>query len=300
MGLIFIMALGAAFPVFAGGASEEAEDEELRIVATTGHLGDAASRIAPQADVFTIVTPGLDPHTYEASTQDIERMRNADIVFWNALNLEAQMADQIRSLGDQQFAVGDQIPEQMLLYAENEIDPHIWNSTEIWSMVVERMAEKLAQFDPAGAESYRSNAESYVEEIEETDAYARERLGAVPEENRVLVSGHDAFNYFAEAYGFDALSIEGVSTADEASIQDMRELADYIAENKVLAIFFENITNPQGTTALQEAVAARGWEVEIAEKTLYSDSLGDNPPQDTYLGAFRHNVDSIADTLATE
>lgn len=293
------LVLLVATPLFAGGGQEDAAtDAPLRILATTGHVGDAVMRVAPDADTFVLVGPGLDPHTYEASTRDIEQMRSVDIVFWNGLHLEAQMQDAIRSLGDAQLELGEEIPESMLLPWEDDLfDPHIWNSTEIWSLVVQAIADQLSEMDPANATAYQENAAAYIEEIAAADAYARERLATIPAENRVLVSGHDAFNYFAEAYGFESLAIEGISTEDEASLQDLRNLADYIVENEVVAIFYENITNPQATIALQEAVEARGSAVGISEEELYSDALGDAAPLDTYLGTFRHNVDAIAATL---
>ena len=297
-GIVVALALLViALPVFAGGGQEES-GAPLSILSTTGHIGDAVSRVAPDAESFVLVGPGLDPHTYEASTRDIERMRDADIVFWNGLHLEAQMEDAIRSLGDAQLELGAEIPESMLLPWEDDLfDPHIWNSTEIWSLVVSAIADKLAELDPDNAAAYRENAAAYIAEIEEADAYARERLATIPVENRVLVSGHDAFNYFAEAYGFESLAIEGISTEDEASLQDLRDLADFIVANNVIAIFYENITNPQATIALQEAVEARGAAVSISEEELFSDALGDAAPLDTYLGTFRHNVDAIVNAL---
>jgi manganese/zinc/iron transport system substrate-binding protein len=275
-------------------------DGGLQVVATTGHIGDALERIAPDLDVFVLVGPGLDPHTYEASTRDIQRLRSADLVFWNALDLEAQMARQIRSLGDRQVALGERVPDELLLPFAAGVDPHIWNSIEIWTLVVGAILETLVERLPEQADGLRANAEAYVAELEEADAYARERLSAVPAGRRFIVSGHDAFNYFANAYGFQALAIEGISTADEASIQDLRELADFIVANGVPVLFFENITDRQATIALREAVLARGWEVRIAEHTLYSDSLGDAPPLDSYLGTFLHNVDTIAEALQAE
>jgi manganese/zinc/iron transport system substrate-binding protein len=278
-------------------AQSEADLAALRVVATTGHIGDALRRVAPALDVFVLVGPGLDPHTYEASTRDIQRLRGADLVFWNALDLEAQMARQIRSLGERQVALGERVPETLLLPFEGGIDPHIWNSTEIWTIVVHAIADALSARLPAHADAFAANAEAYAAEIAAADVYARERLMAIPEARRVLVSGHDAFNYFAAAYGFQALAVEGISTADEASIQDLRELADFIVERGVPVIFYENITDRQATNALREAVQARGWDVRIADRTLYSDSLGDTPPLDTYLGTFLHNVDTIVAAL---
>ena len=291
--LLIALAFGAA------RAQDASTDiTSLRVVATTGHIGDALTRVAPGLDVFVLVGPGLDPHTYEASTRDIQRLRDADMVFWNALDLEAQMARQVRSLGERQVALGELVPEHLVLTFEGGVDPHIWNSTETWTLVVEAIADALALLVPSRAEDFRANAAAYAQEIAEADAYARERLASIPDEHRYLVSGHDAFNYFAQAYGLEALAIEGISTADEASIRDLRALADFVAENRVPVIFYDNITDRQATDALREAVLARGWEVRIAERTLYSDSLGDAPPLDTYLGTFRHNVDVIVEALA--
>ena len=297
---VFIVALVVALAGALVGVAQGQGDPDLRVVATTGHIGDALLRIAPDLDVFVLVGPGLDPHTYEASTRDIQRLRSADLVFWNALDLEAQMARQIRSLGDRQVALGERVPEELLLPFEAGVDPHVWNSIVIWTLVVEAISETLVERLPEQAEALRTNTEAYVAELALADAYARERLSAVPAGRRFIVSGHDAFNYFAEAYGFEALAIEGISTADEASIQDLRDLADFIVANRVPVIFFENLTDRQATIALREAVLARGWDVRIAEQTLYSDSLGDAPPLDTYLGTFLHNVDTIAEALGAE
>lgn len=296
-----LLAICLAALVLAGGLAHAqatpGDLASLRVVATTGHIGDALTQIAPGLDVFVLVGPGLDPHTYEASTRDIQRLRDADMVFWNALDLEAQMARQIRSLGARQVPLGEAVPEQLLLPFEGGVDPHIWNSTEIWTLVVDAIAETMAALVPELADTFRANAAAYALEIAAADAYAREQLASVPPEHRFLVSGHDAFNYFAQAYGFEALAVEGISTADEASIQDLRELADFITEQRVPVIFYENITDRQATDALREAVIARGWDVQIAEATLYSDSLGDAPPLDTYLGTFLHNVDVIVAAL---
>ncbi len=294
--VVLVLVLGASV-VSVTAAQADADLAALRVVATTGHIGDALQRIAPDLDVFVLVGPGLDPHTYEASTRDIQRLRDADLVFWNALDLEAQMARQIRSLGARQVALGERVPESLLLPFEGAIDPHIWNSTEIWTIVVHAIADALAARVPAHAGTFAANAAAYAADITEADAYARERLAMVPEVHRVLVSGHDAFNYFAAAYGFEALAVEGISTADEASIQDLRELADFIVERSVPVIFYENITDRQATNALREAVHARGWDVLIADQVLYSDALGDAPPLDTYLGTFLHNVDTIVAAL---
>ena len=113
----------------------------------------------------------------------------------------------------------------------------------------------------------------------------------------MIVSAHDAFNYFAKVYGFESMAVLGIGNDAEADVKTMREVAERVSERKVPVIFLENITNPRVTTALKEACEARKWSVKIAEQPLYSDDLGSEPPTNTFLGAFESNVNLIAESL---
>lgn len=279
--------------------------EELRVYATTGYLADAVANIAPDAHVTTMVGPGGDPHTYQPSTRDIETLLNADVVFWNGLHLEAQMVDQLSSLGDRQLAVGDQLPKGLLLdWPETDDqgnplhDPHVWNSPEAWVMVVGDVADKLAEVDPAGATEYRANARDYSAEIEEAAAESAALLAQIPSDRRILITGHDAFSYFGDTYDLEVRATDFVSTEAALSPEELSELASLIAEHRLPVIFQDNQANPQAITSLREAVRARGWNVEISDAELYADSLGAEPGVDTYLSVFRHNTRAIAEALS--
>ena len=301
--------VGSAALLLAGSATAafaQSQGDVLTVYATTGYLGDAVANVAPEAEITTMVGPGGDPHTYQPSTQDIETIQNADVVVWTGLHLEARMDDLLESLGDKQVAVGELLPEELLLdWPETDDegnplhDPHVWNSPEAWSLVVGYIAEKLSEIDPAGAEQYQANAEAYIAEIEVAAAEAEELLSTIPAESRILITGHDAFNYFGETYDIKVYATDFVSSEATMSPQEMSELAELIVENRIPVIFQDNLANPQAITSLKEAVNAMDWEVEISDQELFADSLGPDSGVDTYLGVFRHNANTIADALGT-
>lgn len=291
---------------FSGPSSEAGQDDPLTVYATTGYLADAVSNIAPEAEVTTMVGPGGDPHTYQPSTQDVQALQGADVVLWNGLHLEAQMIDQLESLGEAQLAVGEHIPQDLLLDSDEMdaegnplYDPHIWNSPEAWSRAVDEVADHLAERDPENAQTYRTNAEDYVEQIQRTHEEATALLDGIEKDDRLLISGHDAFAYFGDTYDIEVHATDYISTEAQLSPQELSGLADLIVENEVPVIFQDNQANPQAITSLQEAVRARGWEVEISNEELYADSLGAEEGVDTYLGVYEHNARTVADALGS-
>lgn len=304
-------AAAAALLLIAGCSASPQESVEsgadaLTVYATTGYLADAVANIAPDAEITTMVGPGGDPHTYQPSTRDIETIQNSDVVLWNGLHLEAQMIDMLESLGDKQLAVGDVLPGELLLaWPETDDegnalhDPHVWNSPEAWSLVVGYVADKLGEIDPESADEYQANADAYVGEIAVAAAEAEELLAGVPAP-RILITGHDAFNYFGDTYDLEVYATDFVSTEAKLSANELSELAKLIADNRVPVIFQDNQANPQAITSLREAVRSLGWQVEISGEELYADSLGADPGVDTYLGVFRHNAHAVADALGTE
>ena len=298
----------AALLITGCSASPQASDGNapITVYATTGYLADAVANIAPDAEVTTMVGPGGDPHTYQPSTQDIEKIQSVDLVLWNGLHLEAQMTDLLESRGDRQLAVGEQLPQEFLLaWPETDDegnplhDPHVWNSPEAWSLIVGYIADKLGEIDPANAAQYQANATAYQAQIAETAAEVEQLLARVPEP-RILVTGHDAFNYFGDTYNLQVHATDFVSTEAALSAGELSELAQMIADNKVPVIFQDNQANPQAIKSLQEAVRARGWEVRISTEELYADSLGAEPGVDTYLGVLRHNAQAVSDALGSD
>ena len=272
---------------------------DITVYATTGYLGDAVAKIAPDAEVITMVGPGGDPHTYQPSTQDIQTIQSADAVVWNGLFLEARMEDLLMGLGDQALATGELVPGAMLLPWEDDLsDPHIWNSPVVWSVVVGHVADHLAAIDPDNADTYVANAATYISEIRAADEEATELLSSIPD-GSILITGHDAFEYFGATYGLEVQATDFVSSEAEMGPAQMAELAQFIADNQIPMIFQDNLANPQAITSLQEAVQALGWNVEISDDELFADSLGSEAENDEYLEVFLHNARAVAAALGS-
>ena len=277
-------------------------------VATTGHIADALRKISAgtNVEIKQLCGPGVDPHSFSASTNDVQAIASANAVFFNGFHLEARLHDLLEhEFGDKSWAMANAFPSDARLdWVEDgqidpvaPFDPHIWNHLPGWSKCVEGLTAEVCEVDPANAELYQKNGQAYIAEILATHQQAVEEFELIPEERRVLVSAHDAFNYFANVYGFESVAVLGIGNDAEADVKTIREVAKTVCDRKVPVIFLENITNPKVTAALQEACQAQNWQVKIAEQPLYSDDLGVEPPTDTFLGAFTTNVELISKSL---
>lgn len=283
-------------------ATPSTDSKQLTLFATTGYLADALKNIAPEAKVITMVGPGADPHTYMPTTKDISQLKDADLVFWNGLHLEAQMVQPLESLGDKQLAVGEQLDKTKLIEAEEaespeeHYDPHIWNDPELWQQVVTMMAERIAKADDKNAAKYKENAKKYNKQIADAAAEAKTLLEAV-KPPRILVTGHDAFNYFGRSFNLDVRATDFISTTASRSAVEIEELATLIAEKKIPVIFNDTQSNPQAIKSLSEAVKAKGFEVTVSGEELYADTLSAEPHADTYVEALLHNANTVAKAL---
>lgn len=301
-----VSACGSSDPASSDSAStgSGAKTSTISVYATTGYLADVVKNVAPNAKVTTMVGPGGDPHTFQPSSKDIQTIKKADLVVWNGLHLEARMLDTLKGLGDKQVNIGSKIPKELLLEwpekgDDGQVlhDPHIWNSPEAWTKAVNEVTNALVAKDSKNSGAYQENAKNYVAAIEKTTAEAKKKLDAVPKDRRILISGHDAFNYFGKTFGFEVHATDFVSSEAKLSPKQLSDLADLIAKNKVPVIFLDNQANPQAIKSLQEAVKARGWDVKIADKELYADSLGSEPDVDTYLEVLTHNANAVSEAL---
>lgn len=283
---------------------EKSADGKLKVVTTTTMLYDLTSIIGGEhTEVSALMGPGIDPHLYQASAGDVTKMQQADVVVYNGLHLEGKMGDIFATLTEQErdvICAEDGIKETALLADESNPDihdPHIWFDVSIWMDVAEHVSARLSEIDPENAESYQKNLESYQSELEELNQYIAGRVNELPEEQRVLVTAHDAFRYFGKAYGFEVKGLQGISTDAEAGTADVSALAEFIAKNQIKAIFVESSVPPKNIEALQAAVKANGFAVEIGGQ-LYSDSLGDKASgDDTYILTCKANIDTIVDAL---
>ncbi len=305
-----LAACGADSPAESVPAASEptpvdlADGRPLRVVATIGQIADAVRHVGgDRVETHGLMGPGVDPHLYRASESDITRLESADAVFWNGLHLEAGMSGVLERMGDlgvHSIRVTDGIDRDRLLSPpefEGAYDPHVWFDLDLWTTVVETIRDALIAMDPGGADVYRANAAAYIDQIEELDAYVRSRALEVEERVRVLVTAHDAFNYFANRYAIQVRGLQGISTESEASTTDVQELARFISERGIPAVFIESSVPDQGVQAVIEAAGARGHTVAIGGE-IFSDAMGaDGTAEGTYLGMVRHNIDTIVEAL---
>jgi manganese/zinc/iron transport system substrate-binding protein len=272
---------------------------KIRVVATIGMITDIVSQVGGErVQVNGLMGPGVDPHLYKASEGDVTRMAGADIIFYGGLHLEGKMTEVFERMKGRilTVAVTDGIDRSLLLKPpefQGVFDPHVWFDVTLWMKAVEQVAETLAGIDPQHA-----NAKAYLGKLSELHEYVKTRAGELAPSRRVLITAHDAFNYFGRAYGFEVLGLQGISTVSEAGTADIQALANFIVERKIPAVFVETSVSPRTIEALNEAVRARGFDVEIGGN-LYSDAMG-NPgtPDGTYIGMVRHNIDTIVTALS--
>jgi manganese/zinc/iron transport system substrate-binding protein len=287
----------------ASQATGDLSGRRIRVVATTGMIADAAGVVGgDRAQVVALMGPGVDPHLYKASEGDVAALSGADIIFYNGLHLEAAMANVLQEMQGRtrSVAVTDGIDRDRLLTPpefEGNFDPHVWFDVGLWMEAVRNIQQAYTAIDPVNADVYRANAEAYLAELAELHEYVHQQAGRVPAERRVLITAHDAFNYFGRAYGFE---VQGISTATEASTADVKGLIDFIVERGVPAIFIESSVPQRNIEALQAGVRARGFDVTIGGQ-LYSDALGDpGTSAGSYLGMVRSNIDTIVRALVGE
>lgn len=304
LSLMLVLALVGVFMVGCTANEPVEDDGKYNVVATTTIIGDLVNQIGEEyVNVISLMGPGVDPHLYKASAGDVTKMQDADMVVYNGLQLEGKMGDIFENLrgGDKLIVAAAQDVDQSLLLDsptyEGAYDPHVWFDVGIWKGAAAEVLDGLVELDPENEEAYRANYDSYMESLNELETYIEERISEVPEDKRILITAHDAFQYFGRAYGFDVRGLQGISTDAEAGTSDVRELANFIVEREIKAIFVESSVPRKNIEALQEAVRAQDFDVEIGGE-LYSDSTGDGgTPAETYIGTFRANIDTIVDAL---
>jgi manganese/zinc/iron transport system substrate-binding protein len=284
---------------------EKLSDEKLKVTSTTGIITDALEYIAGDKIeiVATICGPGIDPHSYIPTTQDIININNSDLILYNGLNLEAKMGDIFESLEKSKaIALADAIPKDSLINNSTksdilDFDPHIWNDPLLWINSVNLLINVLSEKMPENKELFRKKGNEYIENLKSAYNYAKSKYDLLPVNQRVIISEHDAFQYFARAYNFEVHSVLGMNTDTEAGIKTIQDLTDYIVKNKIKSLFAETIINHRGIQALVNSSNNRGWEINIADQPLYSDALDKNPPRNSLTGIMKYNADVIYEAL---
>ena len=276
----------------------------INVVSTVGMITDIVRNVGGERVLARgLMGPGVDPHLYKPSAGDAIRLGNADIIFYGGLHLEGRMAElfeKIELTGKPAVAVSRDIEPVRLRQPpefEGKYDPHIWFDVSLWQSATRTVAAALTSLDPNSAALYAANARAYLARLETLDQYARAQIATIPAAQRVMITAHDAFGYFGQAYGMEVRGLQGISTASEISAADVQSLSEFITARKIRALFVESSVPESTVRAVQEAVRSRGHEVVIGGE-LFSDAMGaEGTPEGTYIGMVTFNVDTIVRAL---
>ena len=282
--ICWILAI-AVFPVRA--------QDRLNIVASFSILGDFAENVGGErVSVTTLVGPDGDVHVYAPAPADAKKILDARLVITNGLGLEGWLPRLVQSAGSKATVVtaSQGVAPRKL---GSDADPHAWQSVANAKMYVANIRDALVAADPAGAATYRANAERYLAKFDALDREVRDAIAQIPEARRKVISTHDAFGYFAAAYGIEFIAPQGVSTESEVSARDIAGIITRIRAGRIPAVFLENISDPRLIRRISAETGAR------IGGTLYSDSLtGEKGDAPTYIDMVRHNIRALTSALA--
>lgn len=268
-------------------------DDRLRVVASMSIIADLAERVVGEHAMVTSLVPiGGDPHLHEPSPSDARQLQHADLVLVNGAGLEPWLDALLAGSGHEAVYLSEQLGDVVELDEDGQLDPHLWMAPPFAAVYVETISARLAELDPANADTYRSNAAAFLEELAALDHELEESLARIPQDRRVLVTSHDAYRYFADHYGLEVVAVVGVSTEEEPSAARVRSVVDSIRRHDIPTVFVETTINP----AVMERIALDA-DVEVG-RPLYGDSVGEQGTQaDNYVGMMRANVDALVEGL---
>ena len=275
-------------------------NDKPTVVATTTMIADLARVLAgDDMTVVSIMREGEDPHMYEAKPNDAVTISKADLVLTNGFHLEATLDGIIHQVADAGKAV-------MLAEAagidplgsdvyEGAPDPHCWMDVQLFKGYAEAARNAMVKADPANAEGYRSRAAAYIQQLDELDAWVQEQLDVIPEDQRLIVTSHDAFNYYAAAYGIEVFGVMGISTDGQINAGEVQKLRNQIKERGIRALFIETSVSQTLNDMVKSLAADTGASIG---GTLFSDSLGaEGTEAGTYIGMIRHNTNTVVKAL---
>jgi manganese/zinc/iron transport system substrate-binding protein len=276
---------------------------KLRVVVSTSMLTDLVKNIGGDLiEIDGLMGAGVDPHLYKASEGDVTKLFTADVIFYNGLHLEGKLVEVFEKMKANKttIALGESLAKETLIgsdYFASNYDPHVWFNIQYFKQFSDKVTRVLSEKDPKNASNFAANNLLFQKKLDLLESTIKNTIAKLPEEKRILVTAHDAFNYFGKTYGFKVVGLQGLSTATEAGVQDVQKLSNFIIENNVKAIFIESSVPRRTIEALQAAVLSKNHEVTIGG-SLYSDALGDSGSlEGTYVGMFLYNVNTIVNAL---
>ena len=287
-------AAGLALLVTAGPALAQ---DKLKVLATFSILGDFVKNVGgDRVEVATLVGPNSDAHVYAPAPADAKKVADAKVVIVNGLGYEGWMSRLAKASGSKAPVVvaSKGVKERKAPggHGHGGADPHAWQSVANAKVYVANIRDALVAADPVGKAAYEANAAAYLGKLDALDADVKATVAAIPADRRKIISTHDAFGYFQQAYGVEFVAPQGVSTEAEPSARDVARIITQVKKQKIPAVFLENIADPRLMERIAQESGAR-----VGGK-LYSDALtdakGDAP---TYLDMMRHNIKQISTAL---
>ncbi|MGK7936559.1 MAG: zinc ABC transporter substrate-binding protein [Xenococcaceae cyanobacterium] len=281
-----------------GGDGIVDDDKKPRVVSTSTIIADLVTEVGgDEIEHLGIMQPGSDPHVYEPTPKDGVAIEKADLIVYNGYNLEPGIIRLIEgtSVKAKKFAVGELVkPLDFEYQGQKQPDPHVWGDAQNAIIMIKGIRDRLSSLSPEDEEEFTNNATQLIEELERLDIWITEQIQTIPPSQRKLVTTHDAFQYYANAYGLEvAGTLIGISTEEQPSAQTVKNLAEDIKKTKVPAIFAETTINPQLITTVAEEAG-----VKLAPQELYSDSIGAPGSEgDSYLKMLIANTRSIVESL---
>jgi manganese/zinc/iron transport system substrate-binding protein len=283
--------------------TERNPGDVLQVTVTTTMAADLVRSVGGErVAVEALMGPGVDPHLYRAAASDVNKLQRADVIFYSGLLLEGKIQEVLANLGRTKrvHAITDSIPKERLLAPpefEGHPDPHVWFDVELWKLCIDTVQQALTAADPAGKQHYEERAAETRRRYDELHQWALAKANELPPERRIVVTSHDAYNYFGRAYGFQVVGLQGISTVAEAGLADMAKLADFIREKQIKAVFVESSVPHNTIERISRDTGAKiGGE-------LFSDAMGEPGQMEngydlgTYEGMIKHNLTTIVEAL---
>ncbi len=285
----------------------KADKGPFRIVCTTAMVSDVVRQVVGEhAEVIGLFGEAVDPHIYQPNRSDMRRLNSADLVFYSGLLLEGKFGDAFEQLangGKPVMAITEEIEKSYLRFPDEfdgHPDPHVWMDVSAWSRCVEQVSQRAAKHLPRHEQAILQNTAAYRTKLQELDDYVRGVIASIPQSQRVLVTAHDAFGYFSQAYSIEVRSPQGITTESSPGVNDINRLVDFLVERQVKSIFIESSVSQENIRAVIEGAKRQGLDVAITGP-LFSDAMG--PAGDytgTYIGMIDHNATLITRALGGE
>lgn len=295
--LIIFILLGAC------QRKENVRNGKLKVVTTTGMIYDAVINIAGDSvEAQALMGPGVDPHLYKATQGDLQKLQSANLIFYNGLHLEGKMGEIFEKLGRIKSvkAVSEDIDKSKLRASElypSTYDPHIWFDVSLWKEAVKNVHKNLVISDKANKSYYDQNATLYLMSLDSLHQAVKSSIEKIPESQRLLITAHDAFGYYGEAYAIEVNGLQGISTLSEPGLKDVADLVNLIVENEIKAVFIETSVSQKAINAVVEGCKQNGHHIAIGG-SLYSDAMGPfGQFEGTYIGMVHSNTQMIVNAL---